>query len=327
MARTTTHTSTTVRTTKDALNLGPLTVKRVVAIPVNTIGRNGDVVIVDDTAEASSRLASERVPTTVGLYQKIPFVASAGNFTITTASGVFTITVTTLDDMVGAIKAANIPGLTVLHEPNGNVTFQTVSATFADGTSDLPSALGIAGVVVGNVIVAMGQWVDVAGGGGSGHTIQDEGVPLTARADLNFVGAGVVASDTGGVSTITIPGGSAVTKSFTATEAVNAGNAINVWWAGAQFEARLADASIVGREAVGYVLTGAALGASAIVFFGGINTQLAGLNANETLFLSETAGVITATPPSSSGSIVQRLGKSLSDTEMIFEPAQPIKLA
>ena len=45
------------------------------------------------------------------------------------------------------------------------------------------------------------------GGGGSGHVIQDEGVSLTARTNLNFAGSGVIASDAGGsTTTITIPG-------------------------------------------------------------------------------------------------------------------------
>lgn len=49
-----------------------------------------------------------------------------------------------------------------------------------------------------------------AGGGGSGgHVIQDEGTPLTARANLNFVGAGVVATDDAGnnATKVTIGGG------------------------------------------------------------------------------------------------------------------------
>ena len=46
------------------------------------------------------------------------------------------------------------------------------------------------------------------GGGGSAITIQDEGSALsTAATTLNFVGAGVTASGTGGVKTITIAGG------------------------------------------------------------------------------------------------------------------------
>jgi len=47
--------------------------------------------------------------------------------------------------------------------------------------------------------------------GGGGHAIQDEGSPLTQRANLNFVGSGVVASD--GVedtTTVTIAGGGGI---------------------------------------------------------------------------------------------------------------------
>jgi len=47
------------------------------------------------------------------------------------------------------------------------------------------------------------------GGSGGGHIIQDEGAPLTQRANLNFVGAGVTATDDAGSDTtiVTIPGG------------------------------------------------------------------------------------------------------------------------
>lgn len=45
--------------------------------------------------------------------------------------------------------------------------------------------------------------------GGGGHTIQDEGTPLAARANLNFVGAGVAATDDAGndATVVTIGGG------------------------------------------------------------------------------------------------------------------------
>lgn len=45
-----------------------------------------------------------------------------------------------------------------------------------------------------------------AGGGGGGHTIEDEGTPLTARTSLNFVGSGVTAADSGGKTVVTISG-------------------------------------------------------------------------------------------------------------------------
>lgn len=41
-------------------------------------------------------------------------------------------------------------------------------------------------------------------GGGGGHVIENEGTPLTQRADLNFVGAGVNAADSGGKTVVTI---------------------------------------------------------------------------------------------------------------------------
>jgi hypothetical protein len=46
-----------------------------------------------------------------------------------------------------------------------------------------------------------GGWMQVGGsGGGSGHTIKNEGAALTARANLNFIGEGVVALDDAGNS-------------------------------------------------------------------------------------------------------------------------------
>lgn len=43
------------------------------------------------------------------------------------------------------------------------------------------------------------------GGAGGGHTIQDEGVAVTVRTVLNFVGPNVTVTDTGGKTTVTVP--------------------------------------------------------------------------------------------------------------------------
>lgn len=48
--------------------------------------------------------------------------------------------------------------------------------------------------------------VPLEGGGGSAHVIENEGTPLAARSNLNFVGAGVDATDAGGKTVVTIPG-------------------------------------------------------------------------------------------------------------------------
>lgn len=51
---------------------------------------------------------------------------------------------------------------------------------------------------------------DLDFGSGSGHTIEDEGTPLTQRASLNFVGAGVAVTDAGGKTVVTIGGGTGI---------------------------------------------------------------------------------------------------------------------
>jgi len=48
---------------------------------------------------------------------------------------------------------------------------------------------------------------DTGSGEGGGHVIENDGTPLTQRDEINFVGAGVVASDLGGKTTVTIPAG------------------------------------------------------------------------------------------------------------------------
>lgn len=47
-------------------------------------------------------------------------------------------------------------------------------------------------------------------------TVQDEGTPLTQRSTVNFVGAGVSAADSGGVTTVTISGGTGGSGSVSA---------------------------------------------------------------------------------------------------------------
>jgi len=55
-------------------------------------------------------------------------------------------------------------------------------------------------VVVWNSTDKVFEWRDVTtiSGGSGGHTIEEEGTPLTARTGLNFVGAGITAADDSG---------------------------------------------------------------------------------------------------------------------------------
>jgi len=210
------HFSGTVRTTKDDLRFGPLKERRVNAGPPDTYGRNGDFVIIDDTATSDENLAIQRVPVDVQFCQKIPYIVAGGDFTITAASGVYTITIATMDDFIEQVTRANIPELRVEFTdpktPDGGQNFllHAASVTFADGTSDLPSVLGIAGLQAGEVVVPLGTWECFTTGAGQIDVAKD-GTPVigTPFSELNFTGAGVTSAvDAGsGRVTITISGG------------------------------------------------------------------------------------------------------------------------
>jgi hypothetical protein len=94
--------------------------------------------------------------------------------------------------------------------------------TNAGGTAGLQPAIQFAdeGLLEGtpggiSTVDFVGAAVTAVAGSGTltvtitsfGHVIEDEGVPLPQRADLNFVGAGVTVTDSGGKTVVTIPGG------------------------------------------------------------------------------------------------------------------------
>lgn len=213
------HFSGTVRTTKDDLRFGPLKTRRVNTTPPDTYGRNGDFIIIDDTATSDEVLAISRVPVDVSYCQKIPFIVAGGTFTITAASGVYTITIATMDDFIDQVTRAAIPELRVeftdpkTPEGDQNFLLHANSVTFADGTSDLPSILGIAGLQLGEVIVALGEWECFTTGAGQIDVAEDgTAVAGTPFSELNFTGTGVssVVDSGSGRVTITISGGGAV---------------------------------------------------------------------------------------------------------------------
>jgi hypothetical protein len=111
-----------------------------------------------------------------------------------------------------------------------------------------------------------------------------------------------------------------------ASETLVAGDFVNIWNDGGTAKARKADATTTGKFAHGYVLAGVTSGNPATVYFEGTNTQVSGATPGQT-FLSTTAGGFTATAPSASGNVVQRLGIAVSATEINFERSQPFVLA
>lgn len=115
------------------------------------------------------------------------------------------------------------------------------------------------------------------------------------------------------------------TKTITASEALAAGDWVNVWNSSGA-KVRKADATTAGKEAHGFVLAAVSNGANALVYFEGTNTQVSGQTPGP-VYLQTTAGTGGATIPSASGNVVQNLGVALSATEVNFERGAPVVLA
>lgn len=129
----------------------------------------------------------------------------------------------------------------------------------------------------------------------------------------------IVATDSSGrLSSTLMPVGVALaTKSIVASEALSAGDFVNIWSNSGTENVRKADASN-SREAHGFVLAAVASGASATVYLQGENTALSGLTPGTVRFLSATPGASSATAPAATA-IFQELGVATSPTTLIFE--------
>ncbi len=121
------------------------------------------------------------------------------------------------------------------------------------------------------------------------------------------------------------PGIGADTAAITASEALSAGDLVNIHNSSGP-KVRKADASTSGKEAHGFVLAAVSNGASATVYFEGTNNQVSSLTAG-VLYLSDTTpGGTTSTAPSGSGKVVQRVGFATATTALNFDAGPAIVL-
>ncbi len=144
---------------------------------------------------------------------------------------------------------------------------------------------------------------------------EDSGVipalDATGRLDMTFMPVGVQQER----------------KILQASEALSAGDFVNIYDASGTIKCRKADAA-TNKRADGFVTAAVNQNENATIFLEGTNTQLSGLTGGKTYFLSHTVpGGVTDTPTSTAGHVVQKIGRSLSDTEISFEPGEPITLA
>jgi hypothetical protein len=113
-----------------------------------------------------------------------------------------------------------------------------------------------------------------------------------------------------------------------ASENLAAGDIVNIWTNSGVANARKADATTTGKEAIGFVLAAVTAPANATVYrTSQSNTQLSGLTPGAKYFLSTTAGGITTTAPSGSGNVVQGVGTAINETTLSFNPGNVLVLA
>ncbi|AND75563.1 hypothetical protein [Nostoc phage N1] len=126
-------------------------------------------------------------------------------------------------------------------------------------------------------------------------------------------------------STLMPSGLGAATKSVVASEALVAGDFVNIYNNAGTLNVRKADNSN-GRPANGFVLSAFASSASATVYLQGENTGRTGLTPGTVYFLG-TAGGAATSAPTASGTIIQQLGYSTGATSINFEYNDAISIA
>lgn len=156
--------------------------------------------------------------------------------------------------------------------------------------------------------------------------------PALLNATLTSAGAGdagklIQLDASGRIAVAMMPTGiGADTAAIIASEALAAGDLVNVWNNAAAFNCRKADANSAGKEAHGFVLTSVLSGASATVYFEGTNTAVSGLTPG-VRYLGIVAGTSQAAAPTGTGKLVQTVGFAVGATALNFNVTAPIVLA
>lgn len=118
------------------------------------------------------------------------------------------------------------------------------------------------------------------------------------------------------------------TASIEASEALSAGDFVNVFDDAGTPKMRKADASTTGKAADGFVLSSVTSGSSGTFYaLGELNDQLSALTVGAIYYLDTTAGEVTDTRPSSGGNVVQRLGRAISTSTIDTGDYSTIELA
>lgn len=114
---------------------------------------------------------------------------------------------------------------------------------------------------------------------------------------------------------------------LTASEALAAGDLVNVYNNAGVGAVRKADGAAVGKEAHGFVLSAVASGGQATVYFEGTNDQVTGLTPGTQFLSGTTPGKTSSTSATGSGKISQIVGFATSPTSLNFNSGPAVTLA
>lgn len=236
-----------------------------------------------------------------------------------------------LTTSAGAADANKVPALNASGILDASIVNSKATSAGAGDAGKL-AALNASGILDSTIINSKATSAG-AGDAGKIAALNSSGVLDSTLVNSTITSAGggssgkLVALDGSGKldSTVLPVGIGADTQIITASEALAAGDFVNVWNStGAKV--RKADATTAGKHAMGFVLSAVASSGAATVYFEGTNTAVTGQTPGD-VFLATTAGGATTTPPSTAGNIVQNIGVATSPTTINFQYNRPITLA
>jgi hypothetical protein len=114
--------------------------------------------------------------------------------------------------------------------------------------------------------------------------------------------------------------------SAVASEALAAGDIVNLWDNAGTASVRKADGTAVGKEAHGFVKANFASSASATVYLAGNTLTTTGLTTGARYYLSTTPGTASATPLTTAGNVSQLVGIAANATTLLFDPEEAITM-
>ena len=213
----------------------------------------------------------------------------------------------------------------------GTLTEEAALTTSAGaGDSNKVPALNASGVLDSTIVNSK---TTSAGAGDSGKIpalnasgiLDDTIINASATSSANKI---VKMDGTGRIASGLLPTGiGADTVDVIASEALAAGDVVNIYNNSSVANCRKADGSTSGKEAHGFVLASYASGATATIYFEGTNTQATSLTPGRQYLSAAIPGKSTTTPPSAAGQVVQTVGFATSATAFNFQSGTPVVLA